>query len=366
MTLSGNCRIVSVGKRRDGGTRFWCLEHRADATAKYGRRGRKCRHAHLPPILPDQVLRLDVDSFRGGVAIWGAVPPIYDTTRTAVQQGIHVHARRSPGGPKEIDGTFRQVLLLQSIRSPGIELVISELEAVYYMVSSVFAFPMKLVKCSLCGAPHLDKDWFSIHPHRRHLCAACGRHFRDSEHSIGNPIAAVSHIFGRRSHATKGSTKTIDLDQSKLKGGIQIWGSNAALLWTARRSEEDGIHVHALADDGITTATDDTFARVTVDGMELDPAMVRTLMAQSALPHIAGRVVGIRCPRCGVAHFDCGENAYTPHDQHSCEKCGAEFRSTGRLRRTIGNPLVAILSGLGASAHQSPQQHRSELLVETI
>src|SRR5687768_1337518 len=27
-----NCNIVSVGKRRDGGTRYWCLAHRADAT----------------------------------------------------------------------------------------------------------------------------------------------------------------------------------------------------------------------------------------------------------------------------------------------------------------------------------------------
>src|SRR6267378_3294771 len=35
---TGRCKIVVVGKRRDGGTRYWCLKHRADATAKYGRR----------------------------------------------------------------------------------------------------------------------------------------------------------------------------------------------------------------------------------------------------------------------------------------------------------------------------------------
>ena len=34
---SSACDIVSVGKRRDGGTRYWCLRHKADATAKYGR-----------------------------------------------------------------------------------------------------------------------------------------------------------------------------------------------------------------------------------------------------------------------------------------------------------------------------------------
>ena len=29
---ASTCEIVSVGKRRDGGTRYWCLTHRANAT----------------------------------------------------------------------------------------------------------------------------------------------------------------------------------------------------------------------------------------------------------------------------------------------------------------------------------------------
>ena len=32
------CRIGLVGKRRDGASRYWCFEHKADATAKYGKR----------------------------------------------------------------------------------------------------------------------------------------------------------------------------------------------------------------------------------------------------------------------------------------------------------------------------------------
>src|SRR5579885_2969078 len=94
------CRIVAVGKRRDGGMRHWCLKHRSDATAKYGRRAAKCRYAKIPPITPDQVLELDLDAFRGGVAMWGAVAPVYDTAAITVEQGVHVHARRIAGGPK--------------------------------------------------------------------------------------------------------------------------------------------------------------------------------------------------------------------------------------------------------------------------
>jgi hypothetical protein len=30
------CDVVAIEKRRDGGTRYWCRAHRADATAKGG------------------------------------------------------------------------------------------------------------------------------------------------------------------------------------------------------------------------------------------------------------------------------------------------------------------------------------------
>src|SRR6266536_3161644 len=90
------CQIVAVGKRRDGGTRYWCLRHRADATAKYGRRSRSCRAAHIPPIRPEDVLDLSVDKYRGGVALWGAVPAVYDTTKLPMDGGIHFLAETTP------------------------------------------------------------------------------------------------------------------------------------------------------------------------------------------------------------------------------------------------------------------------------
>jgi transposase-like protein len=359
------CHIVAVGKRRDGGTRYWCLEHRADATAKYGRRADKCRHADIPTIMPNQVLDLDVDAFRGGVAMWGAVAPIYDTTKTPIEQGVHVHARRIPGGSKEIDDTFRRVRAVHRQGKQVREIVISELEAVYYMVSSVLGFAMKFVCCPLCGLPHLDKDWFSVHPHRRHLCAGCGKHFRDTERSIGNPIAAVSATFPRRRPLTP-AKKVIEIDQSKYPGGIQIWGSNPALVWTARRSEEEGIHLHVFGEDGTSTILDDTYLRVTIDGVPIDDAMIRILMAQSALPHLAARVLSVSCPKCRHPHFDTGVQAFTPHEKHSCASCGSTFRSVGRMRKTIGNPMLGMFVKLGRNARQPPRQHPSRLLVETI
>src|SRR5439155_17143456 len=39
------CDVVAIEKRRDGGTRYWCRAHRADATEKGGMAARKCRAA---------------------------------------------------------------------------------------------------------------------------------------------------------------------------------------------------------------------------------------------------------------------------------------------------------------------------------
>jgi hypothetical protein len=84
------CEIVSVGKRRDGGTRYWCLFHKADATAKYGRPAKVCRASHIAPIRPEDVLSLNIDKYLGGIALWGAVPAVYDTTRLPMERGVHV------------------------------------------------------------------------------------------------------------------------------------------------------------------------------------------------------------------------------------------------------------------------------------
>ena len=180
------CEIVPVGKRRDGGTRYWCIRHKADATAKYGRPNIKCRYADVPPITDKEHLNLDVSEYSGGVAIWGAAPPVYDTSALPLTRGVHVHARCTVGGRKLIDNTFRSV----SISVDGKIYNITEDDAIYFMVSAVFEIKTKYLECPFCKFNHLDKDWFCLHPHRRHLCAGCGRIFSDSEPSIANPISA--------------------------------------------------------------------------------------------------------------------------------------------------------------------------------
>jgi hypothetical protein len=260
-----------------------------------------CRAAHLPPILPHEMLDLDLDQYPGGVGLWGAVPPVYDTTRLPLDFGIHVHARRDFDGDKDIDATYRAVRLIGH-QLPTEGLLISEIDAVYYMVSGVFGFDMRDIRCTYCGYPHLDKDWFSIHPHRRHLCAGCGKNFCDSVVGIGNPIRATQETLGLLPRKPVQAAKVLSLQQSDYPGGIQVWGSNAAIIWSSEKAEEEGIHVHA----------------------------------------------------------------YTPVVGRICSKCRGELSGPTRLRRTIGNPLIATLEQLSASAPRPPQKHATGLLPETL
>lgn len=350
------CEIISVGKRRNGSPRFWCVRHRADATEKYGRRATACRNAGLRPIDPKDILTLDLDEYAGGIALWGASPPIYDTTALPLERGIHVHARPRAEAAKEIDNSFAAVRIVGSTVPEG-GILISEADAVHFMTSAVFGVRMSHIVCAHCGYPHLDADWFSTHAHSRHLCSACGRYFKDLRASVGNPICGVRKACGVKASRLQNAPQKLAIKQSDYPGGIQIWGSSPALLWTSRTAESKGIHVHAFKTKKGPPAIDETYSVVVIDGVKLDPQQVRVLMAQRTLLSLRHRVAAIDCPKCGTPVFENGLLAFTPQVTHSCAKCGVRFAAKGRYRKTIGNPLLGILSLLAQTAQRAPQHH---------
>lgn len=360
------CKIVQVGRRRDGGYRYWCLSHKCNATAKYGKLASQCVGAKDERI-DGKVFDLDVSKYPNGIAIWGAVPPVYDTTTLPVDRGIHVHARLRAVGKKAIDGTYRRVRLqipVDLLSRKKIE--ISELDAIYYMVSSVFGKEMRFIKCPLCGDPHLDRDWFSVHEHKKHLCHGCGKNFSDVVLGIGNPAISIPNQFGHNVQKKPILSKdTLEINQSDYPGGIRIWGSNPAIIWTFKKPEHRGIHLHAL-DRNHEHVHDETYRKVIIDGVRLDADAVRYAMAQSAMPHISDRVLSVQCPRCGKHHTDKGEFAYTPHEFHECEFCSKKFTAPGRLKLTIGNPMKSVKELLSKTAIRAPQEHQLKLRKEAI
>lgn len=362
------CNIVGVGKRRDGGTRYWCLEHHANATAKYGTPAIKCVAADDPPIAPEDTLDLDLKLYPGGVALWGSVPAVYDTSELPTDRGIHVHARSENNGKKDIDRTYRKlrIPLAKDLLSDGWAEV-DEIDAINYMVSGVFGFQTSTVNCLYCGFPHLDRDWFSVHNHRRHQCHGCGRQFSDTVPGVGNPLAAVRQLLGATTSCQIAAPLAVSIRQRDYPGGLQIWGSNPAIVWTSNAPEEVGIHVHGFATRSQEMpGLDDTFAEVEIDGIRLDAAQVRIYMAQSAMPHLEGRVVDLICPKCGDAHLDQGEMAFTPHIDHECHTCGTGFRALTQMKKTIGNPFVTARCQLAAKSPNEMRNDRLGLRVESI
>lgn len=363
-----NCEIVQVGKRRDGANRYWCLAHRANATAKYGVAAEACVAAGDEPISEAETLCLDPRLYPGGVALWGSVPAVYDTTSRPIDRGIHVHARREAGGEKQIDLTYRKLRIPVAVDllSHGWSEV-DEIDAINYMISGVFGFETIAVACTHCGFAHLDRDWFAVHEHRRHQCHGCGRQFSDSVHGVGNPVSGLKALLERKARRSVEAPRIVEIRQSDYPGGLQIWGSNPAIVWTSDAPEETGIHLH-----GFKTATedmpelDDTYAKVVIDGLELDALQVRHFMAQSAMPHLEGRLVALRCRACGEPHFDTGELAFTPHINHDCASCGASFTAPTQTKKTISNPFAAVRTSLAASAPNPLRNDKLGLRPETI
>jgi hypothetical protein len=139
------------------------------------------------------------------------------------------------------------------------------------------------------------------------------------------------------------SERKLVLSQSELQGGVQIWGSNPAMLWTSQKLEESGVHVHGFRKQGLLPSVDETFSFVSIDGIVLEAEMVRYLMAQQALPYLKPYLCSLNCPACRTPHFDRFDMATTPHLIHICQKCYTKFESPNEQPLSISNPFLNVI-----------------------
>ena len=171
------------------------------------------------------LLDLDIDRYRGGVALWGAVPAVYDTTMLPLERGIHVHARLSPRSRKELDNTCGAVRL-RSTRLPPDGLLVRGVDAICFMIVSVLGSAMAYIECPCCGDPYLDKRWFS-QPLMAYkpVCERCGSHlprgmapwgYSASKHRLPQDRSCV----GAGHHAgVSGQIPIVDLGRRALPDG---------------------------------------------------------------------------------------------------------------------------------------------------
>lgn len=311
---------------------------------------------------PKRVLELNPSEYAGGVGLWGAVFPVLDTTDRTPETGIHVHARKLGDNAKSIDATYDAVRIscARDLLDTYPAAVTADAAVAYY-ISRFLGRDIQSLYCPNCGELHLDKEYFAVKPHQRHLCHSCGRYFRADGQGVSNPIALLRERFGVGVASNpERPNRPLILDQNDCPGGIQIWTSNPALLWTLDRPEDEGIHVHALSASG-RYVLDETFSAVSIDGTNLDELQLRYCMAQMALPYLANKLDCLWRPNCGHAHLDQGDLAFFPHVRHICENCSHHFSSSSRRRLVVSNPFIETRKALIARSADSRAAARRHL-----
>ena len=139
---------------------------------------------------------------------------------------------------------------------------------------------MDCINCKDCGYPHLDLGDFARTRHRKHLCGNCGRDNTWSRQPIAStPLKPLRDRFSKANQYVD-VDKEINLDDY---AGLQfqIWASTPAVLWTADRPQERGIHVHVYKDDDYLV--DDTFGTVIHNGRALDRSDLFARMVASTV-----------------------------------------------------------------------------------
>ena len=146
---------------------------------------------------------------------------------------------------------------------------------------------MDCINCSHCGYPHLDLGEFARKHHRKHFCANCGRDSTWSkEEIISTPLQPLHDRYARTlKYDVPG--RTLNLDEFS-GHTYTIWASTPAVVWTAARPQELGIHVHVHR--GRERVVDDTFGRVVLDGKSLNRGkLIEAMISRASIQVLCGR-----------------------------------------------------------------------------
>lgn len=335
--VAGDCSVVSVGKFRNGSPKAWCQTH-----ARVVRPDLDNLCPNKGTVLRLRCLSLDVDRYSGGIGIWGSLPPAIDTAagnmdEESLLRGIHVHARPEVKAAKQVDDTYDVVALY---RDSELIVALDTASSTALVQSRIAGIEPSLVSCPRCGADHIDEGWFAVIPHRKHQCMCCGREFYDKVTGVGSTVTSrIMELFPHSRKQGVNPDREIDLTRHIDAGRyLRIWGTHEAVVWTAERPEESGIHVHVYDRRG-DYVVDETFDRVILRGRALDTDQVRWLMLQRSLAHVTGRIQAERCQHCGADLVSLGAAAVSPSCAHTCQRCG---KITTTRKKLVINPLASL------------------------
>lgn len=151
-----------------------------------------------------------------------------------------------------------------------------------YFIAENLGHKLKPLYCPYCKCEHIDEGYFAVKPHAHHLCMNCGKEFFDTEKAISNPLSQVRKVVLSKisEPPTKIVNRLITIDKNEYLGGIELYGTHKALLWTSPIPQESGIHVHCYASGGLKRVVDDTYGVVYLNETLLDLTETQLLQAQ--------------------------------------------------------------------------------------
>lgn len=276
------CHIVPCGKYRNGAKRWYCKTHQlhwgtiADIAALPESGEVTCSgHAMSMSYVVDPVV-VEFSDFEE-IGIWCSLPPAMSSQPIQRRPPkIHIHKRSSGMDRKNLDRDFDAIVCSYN-QDLGL---FSNNEITQIQVTPPAAFEfvrsleegreMSCVTCKKCGYPHLDLGSFANTPHAKHFCGNCGNDsVWSSEKIVSTPLKPLHDQFNN-SNTYITPDRIINLDDFA-DHEFEIWSSTPAVVWTADRPQELGIHVHIYEKSiGGRRVEDNTFGQVIYKGKLLD------------------------------------------------------------------------------------------------
>jgi transcription elongation factor Elf1 len=331
---AGPCVIRWEVRKRNSQPNWWCRTHGLEASAPDGTALPECTGAWFDPVVEE--MQLEVDAATAEIAVWGVIRPAIEIGKVEQSPGkVHVHRRPSPGADKDIDRSFDIV----RVRNGDVIVTVEGMAAQAYAVSQLTGIPVVPLTCPRCGEVHIDELMFATNQHIKHLCNACGRNFRDKQPSVSNPLGATQERLGLLpAPGPRHINRPLTIDSSDY-ASVAMWPSNAAIISTMTRPEDQGVHVHAWSTDG-RLVIDETHSPVTLDGQAIDERALRLLSVQRELARGAP-ILRMVCKECNHLMLSPATGWVQAVTRHVCDVCGTENRTP---RKAFLNPLASEMA----------------------
>lgn len=286
------CHIIPCGKFRNGAARWYCKTHqihwgvKADIAAVPSTGEVTCSN-HLMGM--NYVVDPHVVEFNDfeEIGVWCSLPPaISSKPIEARPPKIHVHKRLASVDKKMLDRDFDAIVCsynqnLGLFSSGEITQIQITPPAAFEFVKSIEENrSMDCVTCKKCGYPHLDLGSFANTAHAKHFCGNCGN---DSVWSEGKIVSTpLKPLHDQFNNSDQYIIPDRELNLDNYAGlEFELWPSTPAVLWTADRPQEKGIHVHVYEKG--RRLVDDTFGKVIYKGEELDRKVLWEQMTANTL-----------------------------------------------------------------------------------